>query len=139
MRPGSEAGDGANFALSKSDRRALLQIRRRGRRGATAKEIGHRRIEDAGLAIGARLMRLGLVVVTPSNRFVLKKYKDEIKRSGPFVADDNGRTGMLNLRRAPLPRHSQLKPPPVDTAGIEIKKLSPGEAVGARDLQRKFR
>ena len=107
MRQRSEAGgdgDGARCALSKSDRRALRRIGKKGRIGASAKEIGHRRMEAAGLATGTRLMRLGLVAVTRENNFVLKKYAKQ------------------------KPRISRPKPPPADINGIEIKILPPGKA-----------
>jgi len=137
MRQGREAGDGdgANHGLSKTDRRALRQIRRRGRAGATAKQIGYRKMEAAGLATGARLLRLGLVVVTSDNRFVLAKYAGEIS-ANPFVADEGGRTGRLeHIHRVPLLR-PKSKPAPVNVTGLNITKLPPGEAHGARDLQR---
>ena len=50
---------------------------------------------------------------------------------------------MTNVRcesrsdRAPLPRlHPAAKPAPVNITGLPITKLPPGEAIGARDLQR---
>ena len=108
-------GDGARYALSKTDRRALRRITKRGPFGATAKEIGFRRMENAGLATGARLMRLGLVVATRENNFVLKKYA----KAKPQIA--------------------KPKPAPADITGIEIKKLPPGEAGGLRDLKKEAR
>jgi hypothetical protein len=113
MKEGREAGgdgDGATYALSKTDRRALRQISRGGRAGATARQIGYRRMEAAGLATGLRLLRKGLVMLTLDNRFVLAKYADD----------------------TPLPRP---KPAPIDVTGMKITKLPPGEARGARDLQ----
>ena len=105
MRQRSEAGGGGPCcALNKTDRRALRRITKRGRFGANAKEIGHRRTEAAGLATGTRLMRLGLVAVTRENNFVLKKYAKQ------------------------KPRISRPKPPPADINGIEIKILPPGKA-----------
>jgi hypothetical protein len=137
MRQRGEAGgdgDGANFALSKTDRRALRQISRRGRAGATARQIGYRTMEAAGLATGLRLLRMGLVIVTPDNRFVLAKYADEF-RANPFVADEHGRTGRIeHVRRMPL-LQPKSKPAPVDVTGLTITKLPPGEAIGARDLR----
>lgn len=104
-------GGGANYALSDTDRRALRQIGRGGRGGAGAMQIGYRKMEVAGLATGLRLLRLGLVTVTPDNRFVLAKYADS-------------------------PPRPKSKPAPVDITGMKITKLPPGEAIGARDLQR---
>jgi hypothetical protein len=128
-------GGGADSALSTSDRRALWQIKRKGRAGVTARQIGYRKMESAGLATGARLLRLGLVVVTPDNRFVLVKYAGEI-RANPFVADERGRTGRLeHVYRMPLVR-PKSKLAPVNITGLKITKLPPGEACGARDLQR---
>jgi hypothetical protein len=128
-------GGGADSALSTSDRRALWQIKRKGRAGVTARQIGYRKMESAGLATGARLLRLGLVVVTPDNRFVLVKYAGEI-RANPFVADERGRTARLeHVYRMPLVR-PKSKLAPVNITGLKITKLPPGEACGARDLQR---
>jgi hypothetical protein len=132
---GAGAGDGAYFALSMTDRRALWLIRLAGRAGATAKQIGFHSLEDAGLKTGLRLLRRGLVVATPDNRFVLAKYAKEY-RAGTVVADERGRAGFIgHVRRAPLVR-AKSKPAPVDVTGMMITKLPPGEAVGARDLQR---
>ena len=135
MGQGSEAGDGdgANSALSKSQKNALRKISKRGRTGATAKEINVN--EPSGLAIAADLVRLRLVVVNNANRFVLKQYKKEI-RPEPIVADDDGRAVRIeNPYRVPLPRQKS-KPKSVDITGLKITKLPPGEAIGARDLQR---
>jgi hypothetical protein len=41
--------------------------------------------------------------------------------------------------RVPLPSRRKQKPAPVDVTGMPITKLPPGEAIGARDLKRKFR
>jgi hypothetical protein len=83
----------------------------------------------------ARLLQLGLVAVTPDNRFVLVKYAGEI-RANPFVADERGRTGRLeHVHRMPLVR-PKSKLAPVNVTGLKITKLPPGEAIGARDLQR---
>lgn len=117
MRQRREAdgdGGGARYALSKTDRRALRRITKRGRFGATAKEIGFRKMEAAGLATAMRLVRHGLVIATRENCFVLVKYASEIKTNMP---------------------RPKLKPTPVNVTGIEIKKLPPGEAAGARDLK----
>ena len=103
MRQGREDGDGACCVLSKTDRRAMRRITKAGRTGASAKEIGFRRMENAGLATGARLMRLGLVVVTRENNFVLKKYA----KAKPQIA--------------------KPKPAPADITGIKIRKLPPSE------------
>ena len=134
-RGAAGGGGGADSALSKFDRKALRQISRSGRAGATARQIGYRKMEFAGLATGARLLRLGLVVVTPDNRFVLAKYAGEIS-ANPFVPDERGRTGRLEHHyRVPLLR-PKSKPALIDITGLNITKLPPGEAYGAHDLQR---
>jgi len=131
MRQGREGGDGANSAL----KNALRKITRRGRAGATAKEINPD--ESAGLALAAQLVRRKLIVATAGNRFILTKYAAAI-RSEPFIADDDGRAVRVeHPYRAPLPRlHPTSKPVPVDITGLPVTKLPPGEAIGARDLQR---
>ena len=128
MKHRSDAGDGdgATYALSKTDQRASRPISRGGRAGATARQIGFRRMEAAGLASGLRLLRRGLVKVTPDNRFVLVQYADDER-------DCNGR--IKCVCRIPLPQPT-AKPAPVDVTGMTITKLPPGEARGARDLRR---
>ena len=79
----------------------------------------------AGLATGLRLLRKGLVVATPDNRFVLVQYAD----------DERDRTGRIKcVCRIPAPQPT-AKPAPVNVTGMKITKLPPGEARGARDLQ----
>jgi hypothetical protein len=76
-----------------------------------------------------------LVVVTPDNRFVLVKYAGEIS-ANPFVADEGGRTRRLeHFHRMPVLR-PKSKSAPVNVTSVNITKLPPGEAYGARDLQR---
>ena len=63
---------GREVNLTRDEKRALRCLAKRGRAGATAREIGD--TEDGGLSMGARLVRLKLAVVTRTNRFVLVKY-----------------------------------------------------------------
>ena len=69
---GGEAARGKSVNLSPEERRALRRVAKRGRAGATAKEIGDS--EDEGLSLGARLVQHKLVAVTRTNRFMLVKY-----------------------------------------------------------------
>ena len=133
MRRGREGGGGggANFAL----KNALRKIAQRGHAGATATEINPD--ESVGLAIAAQLVRRKLIVATAGNRFVLTKYAEKIRP--PSIADDDGRAVRIERPyRPPLPRQ-ESKPVPVDVTGLTITKLPPGEAHGARDLQRRSR
>jgi hypothetical protein len=138
MGQSSEAGGGgggADSGLRTAERRALRKIAKRGHHGATAHEIVPTN-ETSGLAIAAKLVRLNLVVANNANCFVLARYRNEI-RPEPFVADDDRRTGRFeHPYRAPLPRLRMSKPVPVNITGLKITKLPPGEACGARDLQR---
>ena len=58
--------------LSRDEQRGLRRLRKRGRAGATALELGES--ELAGLQLGARLVKLGLATVTRTNRFLLTKH-----------------------------------------------------------------
>jgi hypothetical protein len=58
--------------LSRDEQRGLRRLRKRGRAGATALELGES--ERAGLQLGARLVKLGLATVTRTNRFLLTKH-----------------------------------------------------------------
>jgi hypothetical protein len=58
--------------LSKEERRGLRRLAKRGRAGATAREIGDG--EAAGLSVGATLVKYELATVTRTNRFVLEKH-----------------------------------------------------------------
>jgi hypothetical protein len=127
MRKGDEATD----ALTPSMVEVLRLLAKRGRAGATAKEIvaGD---EAAGLEIGVKLLSLKRVTVTRSNRFLLTKYADSIPR--PINWDDERHTGLIeHPTRAVSPSKRTSRPPVVDTTGIKITKLPPGEAIGARD------
>jgi hypothetical protein len=70
---------------TRDERRALRRLAKRGRAGATAREIGDS--EDEGLDVGARLVRLGRVAVTRTNRFVLVKYAGQ-SSPGPISWDE---------------------------------------------------
>jgi hypothetical protein len=120
MRRSSAAGGGGeDSGLSKADRRALRKIAVRGHHGATAKEIMPTN-ESTGLAIAANLVRIGLAVATPGNRFVLQRYALTIRPS-TFIADDDGHAVRVeHSSRAPLPRRPTSKAAPVDIAGLKI-------------------
>jgi hypothetical protein len=76
-------GSGVNLTLN--EKRALRRLAKRGRAGATAREIGD--TEEEGLSVGARLVRLKRAVVTRTNRFVLVKYAGQ-NVPGPIGWDD---------------------------------------------------
>jgi hypothetical protein len=82
---GGEPAQGKRVNLSPDERRALRRVAKHGRAGATAKEIGDS--EDEGLAVGARLVRHKLVVVTRTNRFILVKYVGTVV-PGPISWDE---------------------------------------------------
>jgi hypothetical protein len=71
--------------LSKEERRGLRRLAKRGRAGATAREIGDS--EAAGLSVGASLVKHKLATVTRSNRFVLQKHAGN-RVSGVIAWDD---------------------------------------------------
>jgi hypothetical protein len=71
--------------LSKEERRGLLRLAKRGRAGATAREIGDS--EATGLSVGASLVKHKLATVTRTNRFMLVKYVGK-RVSGAIEWDD---------------------------------------------------
>jgi len=77
----------ANHHMAAEDRRALRQIQKHGRAGASAREIGE--TEVAGLRIGVKLVRLNLASVTRSNRFILTKWKNVAVPQNISADDDN--------------------------------------------------
>lgn len=81
-----------DYVLSADERRALRRLAKRGRAGATARDIADS--EAAGVPIGATLVRLGLAVVTRGNRFVLAKYAGKAV-PGATVWDDDRRAGRV--------------------------------------------
>ena len=77
------------MAMARTLKNALQKIAEHGHHGATAKEIMPKDAPLA-LAIAADLVRRKLVLVNNANRFVLARYKQEI-RPEPFVTDDDKR------------------------------------------------
>jgi hypothetical protein len=73
--------------LGADQRRALRQIQKRGRAGASAREIGE--TEAVGLRIGAKLVSLKLASVTRTNRFILPKWADVAVP--PSITQDDGK------------------------------------------------
>jgi hypothetical protein len=58
--------------LSRREQRWLRRLGKRGRAGATARELGGD--EGTGLMVGSRLVKLGLATVTRNNRFMLTEH-----------------------------------------------------------------
>jgi hypothetical protein len=82
---GGDVARGKKANLTLDEKRALRRLAKRGRAGATAREIGDS--EDEGLEVGARLVKHKLVAVTRTNKFMLVKYVGSVV-PGPIRWDD---------------------------------------------------
>jgi hypothetical protein len=77
-------------------KRAMRRLRRHGRAGAMACELADS--EAAGVPIGVTLVRLGLAVLTRSNRFVLAELTGKTVPDAITWDDPSRRLGRLPSR-----------------------------------------